>query len=174
MYVCMYVCMEGCRNEKPKKYKKVYSITTFKDYLYVYMYVRVVFLSQGGPHLGLPVVEVLFQVGVIITLTIFEDPGCTQLLQLPIGQLAHAVEVFVLLVAQSEHRVAQARQGGWLVLVGDELEERHGVVCRLALAVGGHEKHRNMLTAYGGQTLRREAFQVDHFDIKACYRLVED
>lgn len=112
-------------------------------------YVRVVFLLEGGPHLGFPLVEIFFQIGIVIAFAVVEHPGGAQLLQLAVGQLAHAVEVLILFVTEAEYRVEQVREGWRLVLVGDKLVEGHSIVCGLTLAVGGHQKHCELFAGDG-------------------------
>eukprot|EP00047_Mylnosiga_fluctuans_P002363 m.224202 g.224202 ORF g.224202 m.224202 type:complete len:637 (+) comp11058_c0_seq1:190-2100(+) len=103
--------------------------------------------ADGGPHGVLPRIEVVLEVGIVVTIAARIHAIGAELRKRTVEELADIVELFVGLVAQAKHREAQSREIRRLAALGflEPVVEVARVVGRLALSVCGEaEKHQGI------------------------------
>jgi hypothetical protein len=110
--------------------------------------------SELWPHLLLPFKVILFHSLVVIALTPGTQSDGTKLTELGVDLLGNHIVVFIRSVAEAEDDVFDAIEamlafGEGKVTVFEVLHELYGVVCRLALAISGHDEHNSAVFRNG-------------------------
>mmetsp|Transcript_62443 Transcript_62443/g.148721 ORF Transcript_62443/g.148721 Transcript_62443/m.148721 type:complete len:287 (-) Transcript_62443:25-885(-) len=119
-------------------------------------------IRQRRPQLFEPELEGVPHVVIVIPESQVEQPCSAQPPAVFIHRLAEGVEVFILRVAEAEHREAQVREHCLVLLRNEPVVEVTAVVRGLTLAIGRHEEHGRG----GADPALVIELQVDHCHVK--------